>query len=189
MYIYIYIQQYVIIWHCVNKIPWNIIAMYCITYHTKWHCQCLTICKLILKSNIRLQAWCILNPQALGRLFYENVWHTGHGYTICTIPHRSGNIYRYAIMPWNHHWSKRQLYIANSHAFNIIAHLWDEPSGRKKSSSEWTSNVESWCCLLAWTNFRTINRWISDLNSLRPRQMNAISQTTFSNTFSWMKMF
>ena len=27
------------------------------------------------------------------------------------------------------------------------------------------------------------------LNSLRPRQMDAISQTTFSNAFSWMKMF
>ena len=26
-------------------------------------------------------------------------------------------------------------------------------------------------------------------NSLRPRQMDAISQTTFSNAFSWMKMF
>ena len=27
------------------------------------------------------------------------------------------------------------------------------------------------------------------INSLRPRQMDAISQTTFSNAFSWMKMF
>ena len=27
------------------------------------------------------------------------------------------------------------------------------------------------------------------VNSLRPRQMDAISQTTFSNAFSWMKMF
>ena len=27
------------------------------------------------------------------------------------------------------------------------------------------------------------------VNSLRPRQMNAISQTTFSNAFSWIKMF
>ena len=27
------------------------------------------------------------------------------------------------------------------------------------------------------------------LNTLRPRQMDAISQTTFSNAFSWMKMF
>ena len=26
-------------------------------------------------------------------------------------------------------------------------------------------------------------------NTLRPRQMDAISQTTFSNAFSWMKMF
>ena len=26
-------------------------------------------------------------------------------------------------------------------------------------------------------------------NTLRPRQLDAISQTTFSNTFSWMKMF
>ena len=29
-------------------------------------------------------------------------------------------------------------------------------------------------------------QWV---NSLRPRQMDAISQTTFSNAFSWMKMF
>ena len=29
--------------------------------------------------------------------------------------------------------------------------------------------------------------WIS-VNTLRPRQMDAISQTTFSNAFSWMKM-
>ena len=28
-----------------------------------------------------------------------------------------------------------------------------------------------------------------DFNSLRPRQMDAISQTTFSTPFSWMKMF
>ena len=27
------------------------------------------------------------------------------------------------------------------------------------------------------------------VNTLRPRQMDAISQTTFSNAFSWMKMF
>ena len=27
------------------------------------------------------------------------------------------------------------------------------------------------------------------INTLRPRQMDAISQTTFSNAFSWMKMF
>ena len=27
-----------------------------------------------------------------------------------------------------------------------------------------------------------------NINTLRPRQMDAISQTTFSNTFSWMKM-
>ena len=29
----------------------------------------------------------------------------------------------------------------------------------------------------------------SSLNTLRPRQMDAISQTTFSNAFSWMKMY
>ena len=30
---------------------------------------------------------------------------------------------------------------------------------------------------------------ITPINTLRPRQMDAISQTTFSNAFSWMKMF
>ena len=32
-------------------------------------------------------------------------------------------------------------------------------------------------------------RWVSELNTLRPRQMDAISQTTFPNALSWMKMF
>ena len=31
--------------------------------------------------------------------------------------------------------------------------------------------------------------WASLINSLRPRQMDAISQTTSSSAFSWMKMF
>ena len=31
--------------------------------------------------------------------------------------------------------------------------------------------------------------WWPDVNTLRPRQMDAISQTTFSSAFSWMKMF
>ena len=30
---------------------------------------------------------------------------------------------------------------------------------------------------------------ISVINTLRPRQLDAISQTTYSNAFSWMKMF
>ena len=32
-------------------------------------------------------------------------------------------------------------------------------------------------------------RTVVPVNSLRPRKMDAISQTTFSNAFSWMKMF
>ena len=35
----------------------------------------------------------------------------------------------------------------------------------------------------SWESFR------DDVNTLRPRQMNAISQTTFSNAFSWVKIF
>ena len=38
----------------------------------------------------------------------------------------------------------------------------------------------------------SFNAWIgslSKLNTFRPRQMDAISQTTFSNGFSWMKIF
>ena len=40
------------------------------------------------------------------------------------------------------------------------------------------------------TNMYQSSRFTEDLlNALRPRQMAAIFQTTFSNSFSWMKMF
>ena len=34
-----------------------------------------------------------------------------------------------------------------------------------------------------------MTNWAYAFNTLRPRQIDAISQTTFSNAFSWMKMF
>ena len=40
-----------------------------------------------------------------------------------------------------------------------------------------------------WGNFLFSGGYLPQLNSLRPRQMDAISQTPFSNAFSWMKMF
>ena len=39
------------------------------------------------------------------------------------------------------------------------------------------------------TCIATITHVYLCINTLRPRQMDAISQTTFSNAFSWMKMF
>ena len=39
-----------------------------------------------------------------------------------------------------------------------------------------------------WKCYVMINT-INMINTLRPRQIDAISQTTFSNAFSWMKMF
>ena len=38
------------------------------------------------------------------------------------------------------------------------------------------------CWLMIWMR-------VTRFNTLRPRQMDAISQTTFSNAFSWMKIF
>ena len=49
-----------------------------------------------------------------------------------------------------------------------------------------------WCCSLgmgvvcSWCPW---DRWRQSVNTLRPRQMAAIFQTTFSNAFSWMKMY
>ena len=40
-----------------------------------------------------------------------------------------------------------------------------------------------------WSLIQQVHLLLRRINSLRPRQMNAISQTTFSNAFSWMKIF
>ena len=39
-----------------------------------------------------------------------------------------------------------------------------------------------------WFKIKDVSPRSQWVNSLRPRQMDAISQTTFSNAFSWMKM-
>ena len=48
-------------------------------------------------------------------------------------------------------------------------------------------------CLTPWSlddfNVIYISNFYSEFNILRPGQMDAISQTTFSNAFSWMEMF
>ena len=44
------------------------------------------------------------------------------------------------------------------------------------------------CVAISWDVLR-MRLHNTVVNSLRPRQMDAISQTTFSNAFSWMKMF
>ena len=49
-----------------------------------------------------------------------------------------------------------------------------------------TQPISSICWVL---RFSKLSKDCSPVNTLRPRQMDAISQTTFSNAFSWMKMF
>ena len=45
-------------------------------------------------------------------------------------------------------------------------------------------------CEIIWrSDTSRCHSLVTDLNTLRPRKMDAISQTTFSNAFSWMKIF
>ena len=53
---------------------------------------------------------------------------------------------------------------------------------KSRLSMVWNALILLWCHGDALALYRI-------LNTLRPRQMDAISQTTFSNAFSWMKMF
>ena len=67
------------------------------------------------------------------------------------------------------------------------------------SSSRWSVNLSIWrdpvifCHLQTWRCHNPVlymrDRHLRYFNSLRPRQMDTISQMTFSDAFSWMKMF
>ena len=56
--------------------------------------------------------------------------------------------------------------------------------GQPREYNEWQTAL---CILRA--RQRMVGSSTRIFNTLRPRQMDAISQTTFSNAFSWMKMF
>ena len=90
--------------------------------------------------------------------------------TICCVPH----------MPWSHQllWSihnEKECFVLFIHRICAAARpdsIWICPNRPEPDNSLDQTYVT---CM--------------HINTLRPRQMDAISQTTFSNAFSWMKMF
>ena len=67
--------------------------------------------------------------------------------------------------------------------------LWQSVRGPKWTNAPFSTNPRQQCHYLHAKMALAYKLKIEYFNSLRPRQMDAISQTTVSNAFSWMKMF
>ena len=96
---------------------------------------------------------------------------------------------------WNQHKSYSRcecsmniLYYLGGNTYQYMLYIYNYLIHKiKENYPQYTKSIDQ----LIWNRFPTNSSTYRGhaINTLRPRQMDAISQTTFSNAFSWMKMF
>ena len=115
----------------------------------------------------------------------------------------NGNIFRYWPFMWGIHWwplnSPHKGQWCGALMFSLICY-WTNSWANNGNASDsrchhahhdvtvmmWVISKKCLCMYHVWSSYCSRETWV---NTMKPRQMDAISQMTFSNAFPWMKMF